>query len=98
MNIPPDLITLVVTLVGGSGGLGYLFKAYLDYKSGVSNREKEFNKEVIDSLKNTKLKLEAEVEFRMACQQYASELRGMLLEMGVDRDDIPTPPEKTTTI
>ena len=94
MNIPPELLTLIGLLTGGSGGAVLITKAILDYKSGISKREKEYNKETIDNLKLAQTTLEIEIHFRRAYQEYASELVSELLLQGVDKADIPDPPTR----
>ena len=92
MNIPPDLATLILTLLGGSGGLGYLIKAFLDYRSGLAEKEKAVNKDIISSLNDTQEKLESEIAYRHEWQEYASILRAMLIETGVYAKSLPKKP------
>lgn len=94
---PQDIATFVLTVLGGAGGIGALFKTYLDYRSGKAREEKEFNRETIESLKRTKLSLDSMEENRNAWREYASRLRGKLFELGHDEDEIPQLPKSLQT-
>lgn len=89
-----DLITLLTLLLGGSGGGIMILKAILDYKSSVAVREKEFNKSVIESLKDTNSKLEAAQERSRQWMEYSSELIGFMLKRGIERSEIPRAPDE----
>lgn len=71
-----------------------ILKAILDYKSSVAVREKEFNKSVIESLKDTNSKLEAAQERSRQWMEYSSELIGFMLKRGIERSEIPRAPDE----
>lgn len=89
-----DLITLLTLLLGGSGGGIVIVRAILDYRSNVAAREKEFNKSVIESLKDTRTKLDTVEDALRDWKEYASELIGFMLRQGISRGDIPKPPDE----
>lgn len=92
--MPQDILGLIVTLIGGSGGLAVIYRAYLDSRNNVAAREKEFNKGVIESLKDTQSKLARAEEQAREWMVYSSELIGFILKKGIDRSEIPKPPDE----
>lgn len=90
--MPQDIATFLITVLGGAGGIGALFKTYLDYRSGKAKEEKEFNKETIESLKRARLNLEEMENQRNGWREYASLLRGRLFELGHEEHEIPQMP------
>lgn len=89
-----DLITILTLLLGGSGGGIMILRAILDYKTSVAAREKEFNKSVIESLKNTNAKLEEAQQKSRQWMEYSSELIGFILKRGIERSEIPRAPDE----
>lgn len=89
-----DLITILTLLLGGSGGGIMILKAILDYKLSITAREKEFNKSVIESLKDTNRKLEVAYERSRQWMEYSSELIGFMLKRGIERSEIPRAPDE----
>lgn len=88
-----DLLTLLSLLIGGSGGGIVIFRALLDYRSDAAKREKEFNKSVIESLKETQTRLDSIEEAARDWKEYSSELIGFMLRRGIPREEIPKPPD-----
>lgn len=92
--MPHDIFGLIITALGGSGGLAMMFKAWLDRKNNVAAQEKEFNKGIIESLKESQLKYDSTYNELLDWKEYSSELIGVMLRNGLSRNDIPKAPDE----
>lgn len=86
----PELLTAIL----GAGGLAAIVPKLLDgikaWRSGRALEEKDKNRGLVDRLAAAESRLEAEIVWRRAVEEYASSLRRVLIEVyGVPADRLP---------
>lgn len=86
----PELLTAIL----GAGGLAAIVPKLIDglkaWRSGRAVAEKEKNKGLVDRLSAAETRLEAEIVWRRANEEYAASLRRILIEVyGVPADRLP---------
>lgn len=91
----PELLTAIL----GAGGLAAIVPKLIDglkaWRSGRALEEKDKNKGLVDRLAVAETRLEAEIVWRRANEEYAAQLRRILIEVyGVPADALPPWPIK----
>ena len=91
----PELLTAIL----GAGGLAAIVPKLIDglkaWRSGRALEEKDKNKGLVDRLAAAEVRLEAEIIWRRANEEYAAQLRRILIEVyGVPADHLPPWPLK----
>lgn len=86
----PELLTAIL----GAGGLAAIVPKLIDgikaWRSGRALEEKDKNRGLVDRLAAAESRLEAEILWRRAVEEYASSLRRVLIEVyGVPADRLP---------
>lgn len=86
----PELLTAIL----GAGGLAAIVPKLIDgikaWRSGRALEEKDKNRGLVDRLAAAESRLEAEILWRRAVEEYASTLRRVLIEVyGVPADRLP---------
>ncbi|AYN56838.1 hypothetical protein PBI_ANDREW_22 [Arthrobacter phage Andrew] len=86
----PELLTAIL----GAGGLAAIVPKLIDglraWRSGRAAEEKDKNKGLVDRLSAAEVRLEAEIMWRRANEEYAATLRRILIEVyGVPADKLP---------
>lgn len=85
----PEMITALV----GVGGLGLIIPKVIDglsaWLSGRAKIEKERNQGVLTKLSAADRRAESEAVFRRALEEYAGQLRLLLVKAGVPAESIP---------
>ncbi|WPM94271.1 hypothetical protein VB1_CDS0022 [Arthrobacter phage Marchesin] len=92
----PELLTAIL----GAGGLAAIVPKLIDglkaWRSGRALEEKDKNKGLVDRLAAAEARLEAEILWRRAHEEYASTLRRILIEVyGVPSDRLPPWPVRS---
>ncbi|UXE05169.1 hypothetical protein SEA_JAMUN_22 [Arthrobacter phage Jamun] len=92
----PELLTAIL----GAGGLAAIVPKLIDgikaWRSGRALEEKDKNKGLVDRLAAAESRLEAEIIWRRAVEEYASTLRRVLIEVyGVPADRLPPWPVRS---
>lgn len=91
----PELLTAIL----GAGGLAAIVPKLIDglkaWRSGRALEEKDKNKGLVDRLSVAETRLEAEIVWRRANEEYAATLRRILIEVyGVPAESLPPWPIK----
>ncbi|ASR83193.1 hypothetical protein FDI29_gp23 [Arthrobacter phage Abidatro] len=86
----PELLTAIL----GAGGLTVIVPKLVDglkaWRSGRALEEKDKNRGLVDRLAVAESRLEAEIIYRRAVEEYASTLRRVLIEVyGVPSERLP---------
>ncbi len=97
MQIDGQAIALVLAALGGGATAQLAGKALWSWITGKPKRERDAIAYERTRADNADRRADAEASHRRRVQEYASELRGVLLANGIDLDEIPGWPDGATT-
>jgi hypothetical protein len=92
--VTPELLTAILGVGGLAAIVPKLLEGLIAWRSGRAVAEKGRNRSILQRLADAETRAEAEADFRRMVEEYASQLRVMLVGLGVPADKLPPWPAR----
>jgi hypothetical protein len=89
-----EIVTAVIIALGGARIIPKAVEGYRAWKSGKAREEKEQNRSALGRLVDAEHRADDEATFRRRLEEYASQLRRMLIDLGVPEERLPAWPQR----
>lgn len=86
----PAWATIIAAALGGTSVLGYAIKAFVDWRSGRAQAEREENQSLVNRAAIAEARVDWETAARRITQELAGKERRKLLELGQQLEPWPS--------